>query len=119
MRQHEHDMLVDNDLIIDTIKPKLNDELIGRWISIAYTRKFHNHTFLVFDVGLVVDVKNHLVYVDYKTDGGIISAPLKSNKFNCSFNYIPSQQYEWRMLLKAPQLKETKFKRQRMNEIRN
>jgi len=115
VRQHEHDMLVDNDLIIDTIKPKLNDELIGRWISIAFTRKFHNHTFLVFDVGLVVDVRKNLVYVDYKTDGGIISAPLKTKKYNCSFNYIPSQQYEWQMLLKAPQLNETKFKRQRIN----
>jgi hypothetical protein len=103
-------VLVDNGLIVDTIKPKLNDELIGRWISIAYTRKYHYHTFLVFDVGIVTDVRNNLVYVDYKTDGGIVCAPLQTKNFNCTIDHIPSKQYEWRLLKKA----ETKFKRQRI-----
>lgn len=115
VRQHEHDELADNDLIIDTFKPNLNHEIIGRWISIAYTRKFHNHTFLVFDVGVVTDVMKNLVYVDYKTDGGIVSAPLQTKNFNCSIDCIPLQQYEWRMLLKSHQFKETNLKRQRIN----
>jgi hypothetical protein len=55
-------------------------------------------------------VRNNLVYVDYKTDGGIVCAPLQTKNFNCTINHIPSKQYEWRLLKKA----ETKFKRQRI-----
>ena len=64
--QHEQNELIDNDLIIDDIKPKLNKDIIGRWISIAFNREFHGNTFLVFDVGVVTELKGSHVYVDYK-----------------------------------------------------
>ena len=86
-------------LIIDDTKPKLNKDIIGRWISIAFNREFHGNTFLVFDVGVVTELKGSHVYVDYETDGGIVAVPLQSKDFNCSITCPPSKQYMWRTLL--------------------
>jgi len=97
--QHEQNELIDNDLIIDDIKPKLNKDIIGRWISIAFKRECHGNKFLVFDVGVVTELIGSHVYVDYRTDGGIVAVPLQSKDFNCSITCPPSKQYMWRMLL--------------------
>jgi len=66
--RHELEQLNDRKLIIDTIKPKLNKGIIGRWISISYNREFYGHKCSVFDAGVVTELKSNLVYIDYKTD---------------------------------------------------
>ena len=114
--QHEQNEWNDNDLTVDNIKPKLNKDIIGRWISIAFNREFHGHTFLVFDIGVITDIKSNLVYVHYKTDEVIVAVPLKSNDFNSSITSPPSKQYMWRMLLQKEQLKETKTKRRKLEK---
>ena len=71
--QHEHNELFDKNLIIDDIKPKLNKDIIGRWIIIAFNREFHGHTYLVYDVGVVTDIISNHVYGDPDAKGHALS----------------------------------------------
>jgi hypothetical protein len=48
---------------------------------------------------VVTDVKEGMVFVDYK-DEGVHAVPLKASGWNCSTNDIPRSQHRWRMLAK-------------------
>ena len=70
--------------------------------------------FLVFDVGVITDVKGNLVFVDYKMEVGVASVPLQSNNFNCSIIDPPSRQYMWHMLMHKQQTIERESNRRRL-----
>ncbi len=74
--QHEIHQLQEYNLIVDTAKTILDNSLIVRWISISWHRQTDTLDFYAFDVGMVTDVKDGKVFVDYK-DGGVHAAPLK------------------------------------------
>jgi hypothetical protein len=74
----------------------LDNYLIGRWIGISWRRQTETLGFLAFDVGMVTDVKEGKVLVDYK-DEGVHAVPLKASGWNCSTNNIPRKQHRWRM----------------------
>jgi hypothetical protein len=48
--------------------------------------------FFASDVGVVTDVKEGKVFVDYK-DEGVQVVPLKASGWNCSTNDIPRRQH--------------------------
>jgi hypothetical protein len=75
----------------------LDNSLIVRWISISWHRQTETLDFYAFDVGMVTDVKDDKVFVDYK-DEGVHAAPLKSSGWNCLTNDIPRRQHRWCML---------------------
>jgi hypothetical protein len=54
-----------------------------------HIRESYGNVYLVFDVGVITDVKNNQIFVDYKMEGGIISVPLQSKDFNCSIAEPP------------------------------
>ena len=97
--QHEIHQLNEYDLIVDAMKTTLDNSLIGRWISISWHRQTETLDFFAFDVGMVTDVKEGKVFVDYK-DEGVHAVPLKASGWNCSTNNIPRRQHRWRMLAK-------------------
>jgi hypothetical protein len=76
--QHEIHQLQEYNLIVDTAKTILHNSLIGRWINIFWNRQTETLDFYAFDVGMVADVKDGKVFVDYK-DEGVNAAPLKSS----------------------------------------
>ncbi len=90
--QHEIHHLNEYDLIVDAMKTTLDNSLIGRWISISWHRQTKILDFFAFDVGVVTDVKEGKVFVDYK-DEGIHAVPLKASGWNCSTNDIPRRQH--------------------------
>jgi hypothetical protein len=81
--QHEIRQLQEYNLIVDTAKTILDNSLIGRWISISWHRQTETLDFHAFDVGMVTDVKDGKVFVDYK-DESVYATPLKSSGWNCS-----------------------------------
>jgi hypothetical protein len=81
------------------MKSSLDNFLIGRLISISWRRQIETLDFFAFDVGMVTDVKDGKVFIDYK-DEGVHAVPLKASKWNCSTNDIPKRQYRWHMLAK-------------------
>jgi hypothetical protein len=97
--QHEIHQLLKYNLIVDTAKTILDNSLIGRWISISWSRQTEALGFYAFDVGMVTDVKDGKVFVDYK-DEGVHAAPLKSSEWNCLTTDIPRRQHRWRILKK-------------------
>ena len=66
--QHENQQLQECNLIVDTAKTILDISLIGRWISISWHRQTETLDFNAFDVGMVTDVKDGKVFVDYKDE---------------------------------------------------
>jgi hypothetical protein len=97
--QHEIHQLNEYDLIVDAIKTTLDNSLIGRWISISWRRQTETLDFFAFDDGMVTDVKEGKVIVDYK-DEGVHAVPHKASGWNCSTNNIPRRQHRWHMLAK-------------------
>jgi hypothetical protein len=97
--QHEIHQLLQYNLIVDTAKTILDNSLIRRWISISWQRQTETLDFYAFDVGLVTDVKDGKVCVDYK-DEGVHAAPLKSGEWNCSTIDLSRRQHRWCMLAK-------------------
>jgi hypothetical protein len=97
--QHEIHKLNEYDLIVDAMKTALDNSLIGRWISISWHRQTKTLDFFAFNVGVVTDVKEENVFVDYK-DEGVDAVPLKASGWNCSTNGIPRRQHRWHMLAK-------------------
>ncbi len=97
--QHEIHQLNEYDLIVDAMKTTLDNCLIGRWISIFWHRQTETLDVFAFDVGMVTDVKERKVFVDYKVEG-VHAGPLKASGWNCSTNYIPRRQHRWHMLAK-------------------
>ncbi len=97
--QHEIHQLNEYDFIVDAMKTSLDNSLIGRWISISWHRQQETLGFFAFDVGMVTDVKERNVFVDYK-DEGVHAVPLKASGWNRSTNGIPRRQHRWRMLAK-------------------
>jgi hypothetical protein len=95
--QHEIQQLQEYDLIVNTAKTLLDNSLIGRLISFSWCRQTETLDLNAFDVGMVTDVKDGKVFVDYK-DEGVHAAPLKSSGWNCSTTDIPRRQHRWRML---------------------
>jgi hypothetical protein len=95
--QHEIHQLLEYNLIVDTAKTILDISLIGRWISISWHRQTETLDFNAFDVGMVTDVKDGKVFVEYK-DEGVHATPLKSNGWNCLTTDIPRRQHRWCML---------------------
>ncbi len=77
--QHLIYQLQEYDLIVDTAKNILDNSLIGRWISISWHRQTEALEFFAFDVGIVTDVEDGKVFVDYK-DEGVHATPLKSSE---------------------------------------
>ncbi len=76
----------------------MDNSLIGRWISISWRRQTDTLDFYAFDVGMVTDVKDGKVFVDYK-DEGFHAAPLKSSGWNCLItDILPRGQHRWSML---------------------
>jgi hypothetical protein len=67
--QHEIHQLLEYKLIVDTAKTILDNSLIRRWISISWRRQTETLDFYAFDVGMVTDVKDGEVFVDYKDEG--------------------------------------------------
>jgi hypothetical protein len=76
--QQEIHQLQEYNLIVDTAITILDNSLIKRWISISWRRQTETLDLYAFDVGIVTDVKNGKVFVDYKDDG-VHAAPLKSS----------------------------------------
>jgi hypothetical protein len=97
--QHEIHQLNEYDLIVDAMKTTLDNSLTGRWISISWHRQTKTLDIFAFDVGMVTDVKEGKVFVDYKNEG-VHAVPLKASGWNCSTNDIPRRQHRWRMLAK-------------------
>ena len=97
--QHEIHQLNEHDLIVDAMKTTSKNSLIGRWISISWHRQTKTLDFFAFDVGMVTDVKERNIFVDYK-DEDVHAVPLKASGWNCSTNDIPRRQHRWRMLAK-------------------
>ncbi len=97
--QHEIHQLNEYDLIVDAMKTTLDNSLIGRWISISWHRQTETLDFFAFDVGMLTDVKEGKVFVDYK-DEGVHAVPLKASGWNCSTNNIPRRHHRWHMLAK-------------------
>ncbi len=95
--QHEIHQLQEYDLIVDVAKTILDNSLIGRWISISWHRQIETLDFNAFDVGMVNDVKDGKVFVDYK-DEAVHATPLKSSGWNCLTTDIPRRQHRWHML---------------------
>ncbi len=95
--QHEIHQLQDYNLIVDTTKAILDNSLTRRWISISWCRQTETLDFYAFDVGMVTDVKDGKVFIDYK-DAGVHATPLKSSGWNCSTTDIPRGQHRWHML---------------------
>jgi hypothetical protein len=87
----------------------LDNSLIGRWIIISWPRQTQTLDFYAFDVGMVTDVKDGKVFVDYK-DEGVHATPLKLSGWNCSTTDIPRRQHRWHMLKAMPPLKATRHK---------
>ncbi len=81
------------------MKTTLDNSLIGRWISIIWHRQTKTLDFFAFNVGVVTDVKEGKVFVDYK-DEGVHAVQLKASGWNCSTNNIPRRQHSWCMLAK-------------------
>jgi hypothetical protein len=77
----------------------LDNSLIGRQINISWRRQTETLDFYAFDVGMVTDVKDGKVFVDYK-DLGVHAAPLKASGWNCLTTDIPRRQHRWHMLAK-------------------
>jgi hypothetical protein len=67
--QHEIHQLQEYDLIVDTAKTLWDNSLIGRWVSISWCRQTETLGFYAFDVGMVTDVKDGKVFIDYKGVG--------------------------------------------------
>jgi hypothetical protein len=97
--QHEINQLNEYDLIVDAMKTSLDNSLIGRWTCISWHRQTETLDFFAFDVGMVTDVKEVKVFIDYK-DEGVHAIPLKASGWNCFTNDIPKRQHRWRMLAK-------------------
>jgi hypothetical protein len=95
--QHEIHQLQEYNLIVDTVITILDNSLIRRWISISWHRQTETLVFYAFDVGMVTDVKDCKILVDYK-DEGVHATPLKSNGWKCLTTDIPRGQHRWRML---------------------
>ncbi len=95
--QHKIHQLHEYNLIVDTAKTILGKTLNRRWISISWHRQTETLDFYASDVGMVTDVKNGKVFVDYK-DEGVHATPLKSSGWNCSTTDIPRGQHRWHML---------------------
>ncbi len=95
--QHEIHQLQEYNLIVDTVKTILDNSLIRRWISISWHRQSETLDFYAFAVGMVTDVKDGKVFVDYK-DEGVHASPVKSSGWNCSTTDIPRRQHRWCML---------------------
>ncbi len=55
--------------------------------------------FFAFDVGMVTDVKERNIFVDYR-DEDVHAVPLKASGWNCSTNDIQRRQHRWHMLAK-------------------
>ncbi len=81
------------------MKITLDNSLIGRWISISWHRQTETLDFFAFDVGMVTDVEEGKVFVDYK-DEVVHAVPLKASGWNCSTNNKPRRQHRWCMLAK-------------------
>jgi hypothetical protein len=81
------------------MKTTLDNSLIGRWISISWHRQSKTLDFFAFHVGVVTDVKEGKVFVDYK-DEGVHAVPLKASGWNYSTEDIPLRQHRWHMLPK-------------------
>jgi hypothetical protein len=75
----------------------MDNSLIGRWISITWRQQTETLVFFAFDVGMVNDVKDGKVFVDYNNEG-VHAAPLKSKGWNCLTADIPRRQHRWCML---------------------
>jgi hypothetical protein len=97
--QHEIHQLNEYDLFVDAMKTTLDNSLIRRWISISWHRQTKTLDFFAFDVGVVTDVKEGKVFVDYK-DEGVHAVPLKASGWNCYTKDIPRRQHRWCMLAK-------------------
>ncbi len=80
--QHEIHQLLEYNIIVDTVKTILENSLIRRWMSISWCRRIETLDFYAFDIGMVTDVKEGKVFVDYK-DEGAHAPPLKSSGWNC------------------------------------
>jgi hypothetical protein len=80
-------------------------------MSISWRRQTETLDFYAFDVGMVTDVKDGKVFIDYK-DEGVHAAPQKSSGWNCSTTDIPRGQHRWRMQNAMPPLKATRHKDQ-------
>jgi hypothetical protein len=81
------------------MKTTSKNSLIGRWISISWHRQTETLEFFAFDVGMVIDVKEGKVFLDYK-DEGVHAVQLKASGWNCSTDDILKRQHRWRMLAK-------------------
>jgi hypothetical protein len=97
--QHEKNQLDELDLMVDKTKTTMDQSLKRRWISVSWHRKSDSFDFYVYDVGVVLEVKNGVCTIDYKDDG-VHFIPLKSSGWNCSTIKIPKCNHNWRMLLK-------------------
>ncbi len=71
----------------------MDNSLIGRWVSISWHRPTESVDFFAFDVGVVTDVKNRNVFVDYKDDGVH------------SVTDIQKSEHTWHMLAKKTPMK--------------
>jgi hypothetical protein len=97
--QHEKSQLDEYKLIIDRRKATLDSSLIGRWISISWHRTIESVDFFAFDVGVVTNVKNGKVFIDYKDDS-VHSVSLILRGWNCYTTDTPKSEHTWRMLAK-------------------
>ncbi len=85
--------------MVDRTKTTMDQSLKGTGISVSWHRKSDSFDFYVYDVGVVLEVKNGVCTIDYKDDG-VHFIPLKSSGLNCSTRKIPKCNHNWRMLLK-------------------
>jgi hypothetical protein len=70
----------------------LDNSLIGRRISISWHRQTETLDFFAFDVGMVTDVKEGKVFIDYK-DEVVHAVLLKASGWDCSTNDVPRKQH--------------------------
>jgi hypothetical protein len=81
--EHEKSQLDQHKLIVDRKKTTLDNSVIGRWISISWHRTTDYIDFFAYDVGVIADVKNGKVFVNYNDDG-VFSVSLNSRGWNYS-----------------------------------
>ncbi len=78
--------------------------MIGRWISISWRRTTDYIVFFAYDVGVIADVKNGKVFVNYNDDS-VYSVSLNSRGWNCSVTDTPKNEKIGACLKKKNQIK--------------
>lgn len=107
--QHEQSQLKDFGLTIDKVeKDKIDyQSLVGRFISLSFMRITASGDSLhAFDIGRLHQVwfnksaKRYEVVVDFCYHTQRTSVPLLASKYRRRVNFLPSQEGQWRLLLK-------------------